>query len=86
MFGDERAAVIEGLPSLEESSNFFQTTSNGPAHGSLEDMQQDTIQAASSDVDDSPPEDMDQTDLPEPAAPAAKTPVGEQRNLKVVYS
>lgn len=66
VFGDERAAVIEGLPSLEDSSTFFQTPSNGPAHASLEDMQQDTLPASSDDEEAA--EDMDQTDLPAPAA------------------
>lgn len=68
VFGDERSAVIDGLPSLEESSNYFQTQSNGPATASLEDMQQGAVPPSSSD-DEEQAQDMDHTELPEPKAP-----------------
>lgn len=72
VFGDERAAVIEGLPSLVDSSTFFQTDSTGPAHASLENMQQDIVPPTSSD-DEEAAQDMDQTDLPAPAEPVKQS-------------
>ena len=64
MFGNERTAVIEGLPSLEDSATFFQTESAGPATANLEDMQQDRASDLSSDAEDAA--DMDDRDLPAP--------------------
>ena len=78
VFGDERAAVIEGLPSLEDSSTFFQTQSNGPATASLEDMQQDIAPPSSSD-DEEAAEDTDHTDLP---VPKAAKPAGQSRSKR----
>ncbi|KAL0045389.1 hypothetical protein WJX82_005453 [Trebouxia sp. C0006] len=72
VFGDERTAVIDGLPSLEESSDHFQTQSNGPATASLEDMQQGAVLHLSHDSssdDEEQAQDMDHTELPEPKAP-----------------
>ena len=74
VFGDESSAVIDGLPSLTDSSTFFQTDSAGPANSGLQDMQQERTQADSSDDDkQAAAEDMDQTDLPAPAAPSRAT-------------
>ena len=66
VFGDERTAVIEGLPSLEDCATFFQTESAGPVTANLEDMQQDRASDMSSDAEDAVA-DMDQSDLPAPA-------------------
>ena len=66
VFGNERTAVIEGLPSLEDSATFFQTESAGPATANLEDMQQDQASDISSDAEDAAAADMDHSDLPAP--------------------
>lgn len=58
-------AVIEGLPSLEDSATFFQTESAGPITADLKDMQRDRASDVSSDAEDAA--DMDQSDLPAPA-------------------
>ena len=67
VFSNERSAVIEALPSLQDSVTFFQTESAGPASASLEDMQQDKASDISSDAEDAAAADMDQSDLPAPA-------------------
>ena len=60
--------MIEGLPSLQDSASFFETESAGPASAGLEDMQQDRATDISSDAEDETAADMDQSDLPAPAA------------------
>lgn len=79
MFGDERTAVIEGLPSLEDSATFFQTESAGPITANLEDMQQDRASDMSSDAEDAAAADMDLSDLPAPAP--VKQSAGQPCNL-----
>ncbi len=83
MFGDERTAVIDGLPSLEESSNYFQTQSNGPATASLEDMQQGAVPPSSSD-DEEQAHDMDHAELPEPKAPKPTAGQSSQSNVHAI--
>ena len=78
MFGNERTAVIEGLPSLEDSATFFQTESAGPASANLEDMQQDRASDISSDAEDAAA-DMDHTDLPAP------TPVKQSAGQSPIF-
>lgn len=83
VFGDERTAVIDGLPSLEESSDHFQTQSNGPATASLEDMQQGAVPHLSHDSssdDEEQAQDMDHTELPEPKAPKPTSGQSSQSN------
>ena len=77
VFGNERTAVIEGLPSLEGSVTFFQTESAGPATANLEDMQQDRASDLSSDADDAA--DMDHSDLPAPVP--VKQSAGQTHSL-----
>ncbi len=83
VFGDERTAVIDGLPSLEESSNYFQTQSNGPATASLDDMQQGAVPPSSSD-DEEQAQDMDHTELPEPKAPKPTSGQSSPSNVHAV--
>ena len=83
VFGDEHTAVIDGLPSLEESSNSFQTQSNGPANASLEDMQQGAVPPSSSD-DEEQAEDMDHTELPEPKAPKPTSGQSSQSDVHAI--
>lgn len=70
-FGAESTAVIAGLPSLQDSANFFQTQSAGPADANLEAMEPD--HAGSSSQADDVAQAMDETD----AAPASTTSAGK---------
>lgn len=79
MFGNEQTAVIEGLPTLQDSATFFQTDSAGPVTANLEDMQQDST----SDAEDAAPADMDQSDLPAPAP--VKQSAGQSQFLSIYH-
>ena len=70
-FGAESTAVIAGLPSLQDSADFFQTQSAGPANANLEAMEQDN--AGSSSQADDVAQAMDETD----AAPASTASAGK---------
>ena len=87
MFGDECTAVIDGLPSLEQSSDHFQTPSNGPATASLEDMQQGVMLHLSHDSssdDEEQAQDLDHTELPEPKAPKPTSGQSSQSNVHAI--
>lgn len=75
VFGKESTAVIAGLPSLQDSTDFFQTQSAGPADGSLEPMEQDN--AASTSQADAAAQAMEDTEIAAANIPAANKPAGQ---------
>lgn len=77
VFGKESTAVIAGLPSLQDSTDFFQTQSAGPADGSLEPMEQDN--AASTSQADAVAQAMEDTETAATDIPAANRPAGDSQ-------
>ena len=73
VFGAESTAVIEGLPSLQDSADFFQTQSAGPASADLEAMEH----AAGSSPADAVAQAMDETDAAPASVPAASKATGQ---------